>query len=150
METTRGNTYELHQERFHLNVRKYLFPVRSFAPENNLPADVVESVSLEVFKIPSIQPVQIPLQGLSTLQQVNTPTQLGVICKFTEGALDPLIQITDKDVKENRPQYRTLWDTTRDRSPTGFNSIHRHSLGPTLQPVFNPVESIPIQAMDSV
>ncbi|PKU41428.1 integral membrane protein dgcr2 idd [Limosa lapponica baueri] len=54
---------------------------------------------------PLIQPVQIPLQSLSTLKQINTPTHLGVVCKLTEGALDPLIQIIDKDVKENWPQY---------------------------------------------
>ncbi|KAK4822061.1 hypothetical protein QYF61_008870 [Mycteria americana] len=48
---------------------------------------------------PLIQPVQIPLQSLPTLQQINTPAQLGVVCKFTEGALDPLIQIIDKDIK---------------------------------------------------
>ncbi|PKU32490.1 endogenous retrovirus group k member 25 pol [Limosa lapponica baueri] len=74
-----------------------------------------------------IQPVQIPLQSLSTLQQINTPTQLGVICKLTEGALDPLVQIIDKDVKENQPKYQALRDTTRDKLPTGFNSIHHHS-----------------------
>ncbi|KAK4825593.1 hypothetical protein QYF61_000682 [Mycteria americana] len=48
---------------------------------------------------PSIQPVWVPLQSLPTLQQLNTPTQLGVICKLTEGALDALIQIIDKDIK---------------------------------------------------
>ncbi|CAM9652686.1 unnamed protein product, partial [Bubo scandiacus] len=40
---------------------------------------------------PSLQPVQVSLQTLPTLEQINTPTQLGVICKLTEGALDPLI-----------------------------------------------------------
>ncbi|KAK4825213.1 hypothetical protein QYF61_025141 [Mycteria americana] len=54
---------------------------------------------------PSIQPVQVPLQSLPTLKQINTPTQLGVICKLTEGALDPLIQIIDKDIKQDWPQY---------------------------------------------
>ncbi|KAK4824589.1 hypothetical protein QYF61_016834 [Mycteria americana] len=54
---------------------------------------------------PSIHPVQVPLQSLPTLKQINTPAQLGVICKFTEGALDPLVQIIDKDVKQNWPQY---------------------------------------------
>jgi len=49
--------------------------------------------------IPSIQSVQIPLQSLPTLKQIDAPTQLGVICKLTEGALNPLIQIIDKDVK---------------------------------------------------
>ncbi|KAK4824896.1 hypothetical protein QYF61_021136 [Mycteria americana] len=64
---------------------------------------------------PSIQPVQI----LPPLQQINTPTQLGVICKLTEGALDPLIQIIDKDIKQNWPQHRALGNTTCDRPPTG-------------------------------
>jgi len=53
---------------------------------------------------PSIQSVQIPLQSLPTLQQINTPTQLCFICKLTEGALNPLIQITDKDIKQDWPQ----------------------------------------------
>ncbi|KAK4828081.1 hypothetical protein QYF61_023141 [Mycteria americana] len=38
-------------------------------------------------------------QSLPTRQQINTPTQLGVICKLTESALDPFVQIIDKDVK---------------------------------------------------
>jgi len=53
---------------------------------------------------PLIQPVQIPLHGLPTLKQINTSTQLGVIHRLTEGALDPLIQIIDKDVKEDQTQ----------------------------------------------
>ncbi|KAK4813127.1 hypothetical protein QYF61_011338 [Mycteria americana] len=54
---------------------------------------------------PWIQPVQVPLQSLPTLQQINTPAQLGVICKLTEGALNPLVQITDDDIKQDWPQY---------------------------------------------
>ncbi|KAK4824881.1 hypothetical protein QYF61_021088 [Mycteria americana] len=46
---------------------------------------------------PSIQPVQVPLQSLPTLKQINTPAQLGVICKLAEGALNPFVQIIDKD-----------------------------------------------------
>ncbi|PKU39790.1 hypothetical protein llap_9902 [Limosa lapponica baueri] len=98
---------------------------------------------------PSIQPVQIPLQSPPTLQQVDTPTQLGVICKFTEGALHPLVQIIDKDVKEKWPQYRALGDTTRDRLPPGLNSIHHRSFGPTIQSVFHPGKSTPVQDMNS-
>ncbi|PKU45128.1 hypothetical protein llap_4579 [Limosa lapponica baueri] len=59
------------------------------------------------------------------------------------------IRIIDEDIKENGSQYRALGDPTRDRPPTGFNSIHHHSLGPALQPVFNPAEGTPIQAMGS-
>ncbi|KAK4832105.1 hypothetical protein QYF61_020732 [Mycteria americana] len=85
---------------------------------------------------PLIQPVQVPLQSLPTLKQINTPAQIGVICKLTEGALDPLIQIIDKGIKQDWPQHRALGNTTCDWPPTGFNSIHHNSLGPAIQPVF--------------
>ncbi|KAK4824038.1 hypothetical protein QYF61_009629 [Mycteria americana] len=87
--------------------------------------------------------------SLPTLKQINSPTQLGVICKLTEGALNPLIQIIDKDVKQNWPQHRALGDTTCDRPPTGVNSIHHHSLGLAIQPVLYLAKSTPIQAMSS-
>ncbi|KAK4823572.1 hypothetical protein QYF61_003576 [Mycteria americana] len=98
---------------------------------------------------PSIQPVQVPLQSLPPLKQINTPTQLGVLCKLTEGALNPFIQIIDKDIKQNWPQHRALGNTACDRPPTGVNSIHHHSLGPAIQPVLYPATSIPVQAMSS-
>ncbi|KAK4817614.1 hypothetical protein QYF61_020409 [Mycteria americana] len=98
---------------------------------------------------PWIQPVQVPLQSLPPLKQINTPTQLGAICKLTEGALDPFTQIIDKDVKQNCPQHRALGNTACDRPPTGVNSIHHHSLGPAIQPVLYPVKSTPVQAMSS-
>ncbi|KAK4815885.1 hypothetical protein QYF61_009936 [Mycteria americana] len=98
---------------------------------------------------PSIQPVQVPLQSLPTLQQINTPTQLGVVCKLTESALDPFVQIIDKDVKQDWPQHRALGNTACDRPPTGVNSIHHHSLGPAVQPVLYPAKSTPVQATSS-
>ncbi|KAK4813827.1 hypothetical protein QYF61_001831 [Mycteria americana] len=98
---------------------------------------------------PSIQPVQVPLQSLPTLKQINTPAQLGVICKLTESALDPFIQIIDKDIKQNWPQHRALGNTACNRLPTGVNSIHHHSLGPAIQPVLYPAKRTPVQAMSS-
>ncbi|KAK4825919.1 hypothetical protein QYF61_003414 [Mycteria americana] len=98
---------------------------------------------------PSIQPVQVPLQSLPTLKQINTPTQLVVICKLTEGALDPFVQIIDKDIKHDWPQHRPLGNTACDRPPTGVNSIHHNSLGLAIQPVLYPVKSTPVQAMSS-
>ncbi|KAK4831880.1 hypothetical protein QYF61_020027 [Mycteria americana] len=98
---------------------------------------------------PLIQPVQVPLQSLPTLKQINTPTQLGVVCKLTEGALSPFVQIIGKDVKQNWPQYRALGNTACDRPPTRVNSIHHHSLGLAVQPVLYPVKSTPVQAMSS-
>ncbi|KAK4822652.1 hypothetical protein QYF61_018604 [Mycteria americana] len=89
------------------------------------------------------------LSSLPPLKQINTPTQLGVICKLTEGALDPFVQIIDKDIKQNWPQHRALGNTACDRPPTGVNSIHHHSLGPAVQPVLYPAKSTPVQAMSS-
>ncbi|KAK4818477.1 hypothetical protein QYF61_014179 [Mycteria americana] len=88
-------------------------------------------------------------ESLPPLKQINTPAQLGVVCKLTEGALDPLVQIIDKDIKQNWPQHRALGNTTCDWPPTGFNSIHHHSLGPAIQPLLNPAKSMPVQATSS-
>ncbi|KAK4810949.1 hypothetical protein QYF61_013357 [Mycteria americana] len=98
---------------------------------------------------PSIQPVQVPLQSLLTLKEINTPTQCGVVCKLTEGALDPFVQIIDKDIKQNWPQHRALGNTACHRPPTRVNSIHHHSFGPAIQPVLYPAKSMPAQAMSS-
>lgn len=43
---------------------------------------------------------------------MNTPTQPGVTSKLTEGALNPLVQIMNKDIKQGCPQYWALWGTT--------------------------------------
>ncbi|KAK4828708.1 hypothetical protein QYF61_000546 [Mycteria americana] len=96
----------------------------------------------------AFQPL-FPKPSLPTLKEINTPAQLGVICKLTEGALDPFVQIIDKDIKQDWPQHRALGDTTCDQPPTGVNSIHHHSLGPAVQPVLNPAKSTPVQAMSS-
>ena len=54
------------------------------------------------------------------------------------GSTNPFIQIVDKDIKQNWPQYWALGNTTHDQVPTGFNSIHHHSLCLAIQPVFLP------------
>ncbi|KAK4827926.1 hypothetical protein QYF61_022374 [Mycteria americana] len=115
---------------------------------------------LRCLSLDTLQPLNVSLvergpklntvfERLPPLKQINTPAQLGVACKLPEGALDPLIQIIDKDIKQNWPQHRALGNTACDRLPTGFTSIHHHSLGPAIQPVFYPAKRTPIQAMSS-
>ena len=43
--------------------------------------------------------VQIPLNGITSFCYINCITQLGVVCKLAEGALDPTISISDKDIE---------------------------------------------------
>ncbi|KAK4817066.1 hypothetical protein QYF61_027095 [Mycteria americana] len=56
--------------------------------------------------------VQVPLDGIPSLRRVNCTTQLGVIYKFAEGALDPTVYVIDEDIKQYWSQYRPLRDTT--------------------------------------
>jgi len=54
---------------------------------------------------PASQPVQIPLEGLPSPRQTHASSQLGVICKFTDGTLSSFIQIINKDIRQVGPQY---------------------------------------------
>ena len=45
----------------------------------------------EVHTDPLLQPVQVPLDGMPSLRHVDRTTQLGVICKYAEGALNPAV-----------------------------------------------------------
>ncbi|GAB0195895.1 hypothetical protein GRJ2_002054800 [Grus japonensis] len=68
---------------------------------------------------PPLKPVKVPLDGIPSLQHVDHTTQLGVVSKLAEGALDPTVHVTDKDVKQCWSQYRPLRNATRHRSPLG-------------------------------
>jgi len=53
----------------------------------------------EVYLSPLLKPVQVPLDGIPSLQHINCATQLGVIHKLVEGALNPAVNIIDEDMK---------------------------------------------------
>ncbi|KAJ7415259.1 hypothetical protein WISP_78996 [Willisornis vidua] len=48
----------------------------------------------EVWTGPAFQPVQMPLDGIPSLQCVNCTTQFGVISELAEGTLDPTVHVT--------------------------------------------------------
>ncbi|PKU39851.1 hypothetical protein llap_9848 [Limosa lapponica baueri] len=56
----------------------------------------------EVLTGPLLKPVQVPLDGIQSLRHVNLTTQIGVIGKLAEVALNPKIHVTNKDIKKHR------------------------------------------------
>ncbi|KAK4828308.1 hypothetical protein QYF61_025320 [Mycteria americana] len=57
-----------------------------------------------------LQPVEVPLDGSTTLWHTSCSSQFGVICKLAEGTLCPIIQIINEDVEQDWSHY---WPTTR-------------------------------------
>lgn len=51
-----------------------------------------------------------------------------------EGALNPLVQIVNENIKQGHPQT-SPGNTSSDWLPAAFHSTHHCSLGPALQPV---------------
>ncbi|RMC00378.1 hypothetical protein DUI87_22986 [Hirundo rustica rustica] len=86
------------------------------------------------------------LQSPSSFQQVDTCSQISVICKFTNERLHAFIHVVNKNIEENWSQHRPLRDTAGDWPPAGCSTAHHHALGLAIQPVPNPAKSVPVQA----
>ncbi|KAK4810053.1 hypothetical protein QYF61_005116 [Mycteria americana] len=54
----------------------------------------------EVHMGPLLKLVQVSLGGILSLRHVNHTTQLGVVSKLAEGALNPTVYIIDEDIKQ--------------------------------------------------
>ncbi|KAJ7422088.1 hypothetical protein WISP_39760 [Willisornis vidua] len=52
----------------------------------------------EIFTGPLFKVAQVPLDDVPSFRCVNSTTQLGVICKFAEGALDLFVCVTNEDI----------------------------------------------------
>ena len=55
--------------------------------------------------------VQVPLNGIPSFHCDNCTTQFGVISNLAEGALNSILDVIDKDVKEHQHQERPVGDT---------------------------------------
>jgi len=75
--------------------------------------------------------------GRHAAQAVH-PLHHAVLLSASSAALEDLGDYTtsaiDKDVQQERPQYRALGETTRDRPPAGLNSTDHSSLAPAKGP----------------
>ncbi|TRZ25703.1 hypothetical protein HGM15179_001422 [Zosterops borbonicus] len=62
----------------------------------------------------STQPFQVSLQSHPIFQQIDTFSQLSVICKFTNERLNTLIHVINENTEQSWPQHRPMRDTTGD------------------------------------
>lgn len=69
------------------------------------------------FTGPCLKPVQVLLDGIPSLQHVGHSTQLA------EGALDPTLPVTSKDLKQHQSKQWSLRNTTWHWSPFGCWAI---------------------------
>ncbi|KAK4827791.1 hypothetical protein QYF61_021744 [Mycteria americana] len=60
-----------------------------------------------------IAPTQVPLDDILSFRCVNCTTQLGVVCKLAEGALNLTVNVIDENIERHWSQYGPLRDTTR-------------------------------------
>ncbi|KAK4822416.1 hypothetical protein QYF61_015163 [Mycteria americana] len=88
-----------------------LIPGLAPTPVQDLALGLVEPH--EVRMGPLLELVQVPVNGIPSLRRVSRTTQVGVICKLAEGALDPSVYVVDEDIKQCCSQYGPLRDTTR-------------------------------------
>jgi len=83
----------------------------------------------EVYMGPPFKPVKVPLDSIPSLQSVDRTTQLGVIGKLAEGALNPDIHVADKDVEHCQSQYGPLSNKKyRERTEGGSSGLALHGI----------------------
>lgn len=75
---------------------------------------------------------------------VSGTTQLAGICKLAEAALNPIIYVSDKCVKEYWSQNRALWDATHHQPPFGHKTMEHNPQAATTQPILYPPSSLQI------
>jgi len=63
--------------------------------------------------------VWFSLSGILSCRCANFTTQLGVICKLAEGALDSTVDVIDEDIKQHWSYVLTLEGHHSSLSPSG-------------------------------
>lgn len=90
------------------------------------------------------------LSGLSGwqpphLDDLSATLPSTVISQLTESITHPIMKMINEDVKQDSTPYGPLGYTTLFQPPTRLCTVHHHPQGPTIQPVFNPLQCPPTQ-----
>ncbi|GAB0185610.1 mitochondrial enolase superfamily member 1 [Grus japonensis] len=96
---------------------------------------------------PLLEPVQVPPDSLLSLRHVKHTTQLGIVCKLAESALNPTVYVIGEDIKQYWSQYGPLRDITCHRSSSGYQAVDRYPLDVTIQTIPHTLNSPPIKSI---
>ena len=86
---------------------------------------------------PTLQPVQVSLNGSTALQCISHLSQFCVISELAEGTLCPFIQVND-EVEQDWAAYWPLGNTTSYRPPTRLSAADDNPLSSAIQTILNP------------
>ena len=90
--------------------------------------------------------IKVPPDGIPSSCHISWATQLAVINKLAESALDLIIYVIDK-AKEHWYQDRPPGDTTRYQPPPGYRAIDHNPLTVTFSPIPYPLNSPPFKSI---
>ncbi|XP_050567062.1 uncharacterized protein LOC118250829 [Cygnus atratus] len=90
-----------------------------------------------VSSCPSLQLVQVLLNGRAAFWHIGHSSQLCIIGVLAEGRHYSLIKVVDEDVEQDRTQHRPLGNTASHRSPARLCATDHHPLSLASQPVLN-------------
>lgn len=93
---------------------------------------------------PPLKPVQVPLGGMPFIQYASCTTQLGVVSRLPEAALDPPVCVTNTDAE--LPWCQALRNATPHPSPLGHWAVDHNSLSATTQPIPYPPQGATIKS----
>lgn len=84
---------------------------------------------------PFLHPVEVPLNGSTAIWCISRFSLFCIICRLPEGALCPIIQGINEDVKLYWSQYQPLGYSSSDLSPAGLSATDHNPLCLTGQSV---------------
>jgi len=87
---------------------------------------------------PTLEPVQVSLNGNTAFWCVGYSSQLCITSKLAEAGLYPFVQVTDEDAEQDLTQHWPLRNLTNYRPPTSLMHHGHNTLSSTSPPVLNP------------
>ena len=84
---------------------------------------------------PPFKFIKVLLDSILFFYHIICTTQLGAISKLAEGALNYVIDVIDKDVKEHQSQDRCPGAAACYQPPPGHRTINHHPLSAAFQEV---------------